>query len=155
VHKKNIILKIKKVWKTLNKIEPKENGSYFHTLKENKQAKIRKDLLDAFGYNYYGSLENKDISELEKVLVNLIIKRIDGLTCPREMMMRMMPPPPSTGLKNKAILDMEKEIDVLIKLRKSKKISSREASKVLTRIQNNAYMICILNVFGNFGFRSN
>jgi hypothetical protein len=147
-------LKIKKIWKFLNKVEPKENGVYLETLTQEEQMKVKKDLVDTFGYNFYEIKKTNKATELEKVLYNLINERIGGLTLPREMMMRMVAPP-SAQLKNKTIIEIEKEIDVLIKLRKDKKVSSKEVSKVLTRIQDNVYMSCILNVFKTSSFNIN
>jgi len=138
-------LKIKKIWKTLSKVEPKENGIYFNTLKKEEQIQVNKDLLEAFGYHYNGLNKPKNISDLEKILYNLINERIGELTYPRELMTRMMAPP--TGrLKRTSIIAMEKEIDILIKLKNDKKVESKELAKVLVRVQDNVYMSCILNI---------
>ena len=160
---RNIFWKRFKIWwRRIGRINPKgkRKGGLFSSAPyamsiSTEQYKVFSADLKA----YIRGLEFAGLPTTEaKLLRYMLMERLSNLRMgPRSMFTRMMPSP-NTIEKEKSLQRLEKNIDLLIRLRRQGKINSREFRKSLKRVKQDIILISVYRIvaetYGRFWFLS-
>lgn len=166
----------KALWRKLDAVEPnqgtKGEGSFlagvrsYGTISDEQAAQWQKELANLFGYQDVSALwrarkafiagilgEPEDragrspgLSHLGFILARICDNRITELSHPYPLSLtRMVPAPARTGV-SKVMLDLEQQIDVLLKLNRKGAIGDEEAIAALGNIQRDVYLSAVLKL---------